>query len=769
MRKLVVLKFNGDFDRGFQVGLEIGLEIGQNGRRPAADIQGSLPANPAMPRAYEHWRIQYRRLFGGIQTNPNTGQVCTFAELAENCNQAADELKDRFSTWLQAAPFQPIQNKYFEHFNPTDEIRILVRTGCQTLQKLPWHQWDWIEGYDNTELAIGASDSEAKANANVAVAQNKVRILAILGSSTGINVEQDRQFLEQLPDTEIVFLEQPDRKAIDDQLWAQPWDVLFFAGHSETRETTGCLHLNRNESLTVADLRYGLKHALRQGLQLAIFNSCDGLGLAWALEDLRIPEIIVMREPVPDKVAQEFLKAFLQAFAGGLSLYQAVGTARRQLQGWESFYPCASWLPAIVQNATAVPPTWKTLSGAGHTGQKKRLLGIALFAGVVVTALTVGVRSLGWLQLLELNAYDRLMQMRPEEGRDRRLLIVEATEQDIQDYSYPIPDTILAQTIETIDRHQPRVIGLTLLRPHPVESNAEILADRFAKNDRLIAACNANEPSNPNLPGERPPPGVPENRTGFSDIVEDPDGVLRRQLILMRPEPTSPCTTWFSFSMQVALRYLAEENIQPDNTSEEYLKMGRVVFKRLQNKTGGYQSVDMGGYQILLNYRRARQGLVDKVSFKHIVEGTVDPDSFKDRIVLIGVTAPTLRDYFSTPYSDHSGSLEIPGMLIQAHAISQILSAVLDGRPLLWSWPQWGEFLWIGGWSLVGGAIAASVQVLRLQLRYVGLGAGGAIALLYGSCSLLFLQGYWVPLVPSALVILATSSTVVLATGQIKR
>lgn len=44
---------------------------------------------------------------------------------------------------------------------------------------------------------------------------------------------------------------------------------------------------------------------------IAIFNSCDGLGLAQELADLHIPQMIVIKEPVPDKLAQEFLKYFL--------------------------------------------------------------------------------------------------------------------------------------------------------------------------------------------------------------------------------------------------------------------------------------------------------------------------------------------------------------------------------------------------------------------------------------------------------------------------
>ncbi|MHC5833905.1 MAG: CHAT domain-containing protein, partial [Nostoc sp.] len=87
--------------------------------------------------------------------------------------------------------------------------------------------------------------------------------------------------------------------------------------------------------------------AVSKGLQLAIFNSCDGLGLASQLGDLHIPQIIVMREPVQDLVAQEFLKNFLQKFSSGESLYLAVRESREKLHGIEDKYPCAVCLPII--------------------------------------------------------------------------------------------------------------------------------------------------------------------------------------------------------------------------------------------------------------------------------------------------------------------------------------------------------------------------------------------------------------------------------------
>jgi len=69
----------------------------------------------------------------------------------------------------------------------------------------------------------------------------------------GINIDADRKFLEKLPKAEIVFLVEPQRRDINDQLWQQNWDILFFAGHSCTQEETGKIYINQTDSLTLLD------------------------------------------------------------------------------------------------------------------------------------------------------------------------------------------------------------------------------------------------------------------------------------------------------------------------------------------------------------------------------------------------------------------------------------------------------------------------------------------------------------------------------------
>jgi len=365
MGKLVVLKLDGDFEQqGFRVTLEIGLE----GERPDIEIEGQLPPAPELVTHLNQWQQNYRSL--GLTTRIKP-EAIIYGGSINHCRQSAQQLQECFGTWLKSEPFREIDTRLREQLTRFEPIRILIRTQDSHLRKLPWHLWDFFERYPKAELALSAKQFERPLQQPPqATRKEKVRILAILGHSANINVDADRQLLGNLPNAQTVFLAEPQHEEINDQLWEQSWDIIFFAGHSETEGETGRIYINSTESLTVNELWYALKKAVKNGLKLAIFNSCDGLGLARQLDDLQIPQMIIMRDLVPDFVAQEFLKHFLGAFAGGKSLYLAAREARERLQGLESKFPCASWLPVICQNLAEVPPTWEDLSVEDKPGNK---------------------------------------------------------------------------------------------------------------------------------------------------------------------------------------------------------------------------------------------------------------------------------------------------------------------------------------------------------------------------------------------------------------
>ncbi|MBW4520364.1 MAG: CHASE2 domain-containing protein [Scytolyngbya sp. HA4215-MV1] len=782
MRKLVVLKLGeGSFEQGFPVS----VQIGNDGDRPSVETSGKLPPNPLLARYYANWQETYRSL--GLRSRLQAAAVqVTNVSLLEDCQQVAREFHQALNLWIQSEPFRPVRERLLEKLLPTDEIRVILQTEDRLLQRLPWHLLDWFERYPKAELAISAPNFEQVHHSSSGMAQ-KVKILAILGNGEGIDIQADRALLEQLPEAEVTFLVEPQRKELTDALWEQSWHILFFAGHSSSQSTnaTGQIFINQTDSLTISQLKFALRKAVERGLNLAIFNSCDGLGLAWDLADLQIPEMIVMREPVPDRVAQEFLKYFLASFSQNEPFYRAVREARERLQGLEDQFPCATWLPIICQNPAEIPPTWKGL--CGHTVNLpaisttileanrtpvpvRKVLRLrfrrALLVSLAVGCVVMGTRQLGLLQPLELKAFDQMVRLRPQERPDPRLVVITIDDDDYQtEQKYnadevvkkkSLSDRSLSQLLSILQQHHPRVIGLDLYRDFQVASHQSQLVNQWQQTPNLIGICKGNDASHSGLYGTAPPPNLPPNHLGFSDFVDEPDGVVRRVLLSYQQESDSICPATHAFSVEIAKRYLEKENISLSLNPDQDLQVGKKVVHRIQGRTSGYQRVHTGGTQILLNYR-ADPEVVVQVPLRTVLAGQLTPNLIKDRIVLIGSTHRFTEDHWATPYTV-GATPKTAGVFLQAQMVSNLLGVVLDNRPLLWVWHPGVEVVWLLGWSLVSAVLVWRVRTIALLMLTIVL----TIAILFGVCLGLLLLSGWVPFIPAALILVTTSGVVVL-------
>ncbi len=294
------------------------------------------------------------------------------------------------------------------------------------------------------------------------------------------------------------------------------------------------------------------------------------------------------------------------------------------------------------------------------------------------------------------------------------------------------------------------MIGLDVYRDFVTAPKYPDLVQQLQQNDRLVAVCKVGDPEQKEN-GVAPPPEMPATQVAFSDMVLDSDRMVRRHLLATEPTPSSRCLAPYALSVQLALRYLNAEKISLSYPDPGTWQLGKLRFHPLNAHTGGYQKIDDRGYQILLNYRSFQspsQG-IQQVTLGQVLQGEVNRDAIKDRIVLIGTIAASSNDYWLTPYRTTQGNQQaIPGVILQAQMTSQLVSAVLDGRPLLWAWTIWMEALWILGWALLGGTLSWYI----CKPTYLGLSLIGAIAALFSSCLLLLIQtGAWVPLVPAAI------------------
>jgi adenylate cyclase len=386
-----------------------------------------------------------------------------------------------------------------------------------------------------------------------------------------------------------------------------------------------------------------------------------------------------------------------------------------------------------------------------------------LIAAPSIAGLFIGLRSAGLLQGLELAALDQFFRLRPKEPVDSRIVIVGINETDVQKVGqWPMPDATLAKLLETLKQQQPIAIGLDLYRDLPVEPGHQELVKVFESTPNLIGIQKVV--GNSSGSAVNPPPTLSKlGQIGANDFVVDTDGKIRRSLLTLKDksENTIP-----SFATRLALTYLEAKGIKLevlDEAKQKY-KLGKAIFTPFEANDGGYSFADAGGYQILSNFRNLRQGF-RTISMTDVLEGRMPPDLMRDasgaafagRIVLIGVTGESVRDSFYTPYSSRQVSqaaTNFAGVEVHADVVSQILSAALEGRPLIKVWSEPVEWLWIFGWALVGATLSwirryrdGVTQRSPLTAVSIFLAGGG---LVYGSY-LAFLQGWWIPVVPPLL------------------
>ncbi|AFZ61378.1 CHASE2 domain-containing protein [Anabaena cylindrica FACHB-243] len=787
MSKCIILNLgSGNFEDGFP---SLTVELREIHKSwPILRLKGSLPPVPEIPELYIKWKSLYDALAKKFRQRGNIPKVnkggtkqISDIDFPHLCEQLKQSLND----WLNSPSFSKIEKKLCANLSPDEDVWIVVETDNQQVQKLPWHLWDFFTEYRHAEIAFSTKDSQQTKLPDSSI--NKVRILSILGNSQGINIDADRKKLSKIRDTKIEFLAEPKREEISEQLWTEGWDILFFAGHSETiANEKGKIYINRTDSLTIEQLKYSLRKAISNGLQLAIFNSCDGLGLAWELADLQIPQIIVMREPIPDLVAQEFLTYFLEGYTQGKSLYLAVREAREKLQDLEDKCHCASWLPIIYQNLAQIPLSWQQLRDKKITPEsfllpEPSLLIPSLIINGVIALLMIIIRFYGGLQFLELPAFDHLMRMRHlvvNEGVDTKILLVTITEEDLiyqnenkirLDKNESISDQALDILLAKLNQYQPRVIGLDIYRENPINPQYINLIKNFQK-DNFVGVCLIAKQETDGI-GKPPSISNVQDNLGFTNFLVDDHNKLpkyvRRQLF---GQPRNKkCETYLALSFQLAYHYLAKEpkllnsGNNPDNLElDEFIvkKLGR----RVEINAGGYKLPiqEIGGGQILLNYRITKK-IAEEVHLREILSGLSDnqlSDLVKDKIVLIGTTAPeSFQDQLLTPIDE-----KMPGVKIHAHQVSQILSTVLDNRHTLWWWPEEIEIIWITTWIFAGG----SGFYYWRSLRYHLLNNIVVIIVLYGSCYIILLQGGWIPFVPSLIGLLLSGVTIPLYVLVIK-
>ncbi len=469
----------------------------------------TLPYPESLITSYQDWQKNYlifyhKALRGRVV---NTGQLTRQIDWHQKLVQAEAKLLCEFHRWLRheqlfeiraivaQAAKQQTESLLSQQNTHVPTIDVFLTCNPQDLCRLPWETWEITEFAASCKIRIVRQPINIRnttVNYQFEPRRSKARVLAILGDDTGLNFQVDKEAVKSLsPIAEVEFVgwqpqesqaELKDKivKAITDQ---RGWDILFFAGHSnETLNTGGEIAIAPGISLSITEIAQPLTIAKQRGLQFAIFNSCSGLSIANTLIDLGLSQVAVMREPIHNRVAQEFLVRFLQSLAEYKDVHESLLSACEFLKLEKNLtYPSTYLIPSLFRHPEA--PLF-CLQPSSIKQKLKRWLPTKREAMAISTLILCSWQLSTQSFLIEKRVLVQAMYRQSTNQVDREnsppVLLVEIDEDSIKKakISDPLPMDrgYIAKIIDRLTTINAKIIGL------------DYLFDRYqAENDKKLA------------------------------------------------------------------------------------------------------------------------------------------------------------------------------------------------------------------------------------------------------------------------------------------
>jgi adenylate cyclase len=405
------------------------------------------------------------------------------------------------------------------------------------------------------------------------------------------------------------------------------------------------------------------------------------------------------------------------------------------------------------------PPHWAERQWArvlrGGRGRPLGALLLGLLAALVLLPEVPGLRA---LRSVSFDAYQSLV---PRVRRAGPVVIVAIDEESLQRYGqWPWPRTWLARIVGTVADARPAAIGIDILMPEPDRLSPARLPDLVAGMDREVVRRLARLPGNDSvlaqaMRGRRVVLGI----AGLETRGPEATGAARQVPVRAIGGDPAPLVRHF----EAALRSLDEIDRAAVGHGLTSMDPERGVVRRapllarvadtlvaslgvemlrvaegappllVRVAASGIEAVRVGGFVLpsapdgsaWIHY--TRQDPTRFVSAADVLAGRADPQLFRDRLVLIGVTALGLADYQATPVADRMSGVEIHAQLLENMVEGSLLS-----RPRLVQWIEVGALL-IGGLLLI-------VFVPRLPARGSVAVWAGVLAAVAGLGLLLYLR-----------------------------
>ncbi len=465
-------------------------------------LTAQLAYPETLTQLYETWQHCYLDFYQTIGSSTVRGRVkssgtLSAAPIDHRAKLVAAEAAflAEFYDWLKSRELLDLRSQIAQIAQLVQDdiqnVNLFLTCEPLALARFPWETWEILGEFgQRSQLRIIRTPANLRHRPTGKGRSGKMRILVVLGDETGLSFQAETEALKSLERFAEVQFEgwrvgestAGLKERIANRLTeAAGWDILFFAGHSnESVLTGGELAIAPQTSIFLNEIKPQLLKAKDNGLQFAIFNSCKGLDLANTLVDLGLSQVAIMREPIHNSVAQEFLIQFIQNFVSNVSgevktVQDSILAACEYLKLDRNLtYPSSYFVPSFFCHPETVPFTPRTI---GMSQTLKQLipkphqaiaLGVLSLVSLITPVQDLMLDGRLYAQALYRQATRQIPTDRPQ------IRIVQIDEASLRGGLIParkinpIDRIALAGIIDRITTAKPKVLAIDYLLDRPM-------------------------------------------------------------------------------------------------------------------------------------------------------------------------------------------------------------------------------------------------------------------------------------------------------------
>ena len=574
-------------------------------------------------KSYGIWQTAYLNYYRSFRARVRVSGTLPLPKVdwRSKLIEAETELLESFQFWLNQASLLEIRVEITQALQQsiTD---LFITCDSPDFDRLPWEIWKQSREFSSIHsLRIARQPNTIRSQTTKPLKRSRLRVLVILGDETGLDFQAEKAALKDLSKyADVSFvgwqgkedqtLRSRIRSAITDPVG---WDFLFFAGHSnETALTGGELGIAPGESLALVEIVQDLKVGIDRGLQFAIFNSCRGLSIAQTLIDVGLSQVMIMREPIHNSVAQQFLITLLQQLILGCNIDSAMRSASDVLMNDPNLnYPSTHWVPSLFRHPASELFECPPIDRLRFLKQWKpdRLETVAIVSLAVLSILNP-VQD--WLMDTRQGMQSLYRMTTGQIPTDAPLIQLVTIDQASLDQAgitkrQPLDWAYLATILDRLSDYQPAIVGFDILldNPNNSHSQAEIKAlqrslQRFKQTPFVFASLIENDIETQVIDQLIKPP-LPLSKLGYTNMADWYLPLMRSRnceiscpfaMRLANPGrpmvlSTQPITKFFRPFRQFWLHPIQDLSIPPDRIYQRISakELGKLDRSQLQGKT----------------------------------------------------------------------------------------------------------------------------------------------------------------------------------------